>query len=350
MAEAPKRKRLEKAPDPSSTAVPPARYYCCRCGTAYSRRKGYFPVSHSPMYRGSGFLPLCGDCVEDMYEGYRDTLHDDRAAMKRMCMKLDLYWNEDIYTMVERTAGVHSRVKNYIGKTNLFRYIDKTFDDTLREEEEKCAVDSQNSSPEYFDSGTDDPESQEPVSQELVDFWGSGYKADFYEELERRYQDWTGGTPVADPSERSLYRQICLLEAIIARDGAAGKPIDKNVNALNSLLGSMNLKPAQKKNDAADAELEKMPLGVGIQKWEYSRPLPETPKENRDVRGTIKNITTWYLGHACKMVGLRNSYCKMYEDAMEELRVKRPEYDEEDDDSVLSDIFGGQCSQKDDDV
>ena len=91
-----------------------------------------------------------------------------------------------------------------------------------------------------------------------------------------------------------------------------------------------------------------MPLGIGIQKWEFNRPLPETPKENRDVRRTIKNITTWYLGHACKMVGLKNSYTRAYEEAMNELRVKRPEYDEEDDDSVLSDIFGGSGSDHDD--
>lgn len=57
--------------------------------------------------------------------------------------------------------------------------------------------------------------------------------------------------------------------------------------------------------------------------------------------GTVKNITTWFLGHACKMVGLRNSYCKLYEDAMNELRVKHPEYDEEDDDTLLSDLFSG---------
>ena len=55
----------------------------------------------------------------------------------------------------------------------------------------------------------------------------------------------------------------------------------------------------------------------------------------------MKNITTWFLGHACKMVGLRNSYCKLYEDAMNELRVKHPEYDEEDDDTLLSDLFSG---------
>jgi hypothetical protein len=40
------------------------------------------------------------------------------------------------------------------------------------------------------------------------------------------------------------------------------------------------------------------------------------------------------------MVGIKNSYSKMYEDAMEELRVKRPEYDEEDDDTLLAEVFG----------
>lgn len=338
MADTPKRKKLEKVVDEPQIQTA-QKYYCCRCGTAYSRRKGYFPVSHSPMYRGSGFLPMCNECVEDMYEQYRASLGDDKAAMRRMCMKLDLYWDEGIYAMVERTAGVHSRVRNYIGKTNIIRYVDKTFDNTV--EEEAAAEPSDEPVCQY---ATQQDETLLPdVDQSLIDFWGAGYSPDFYVELERRYKSWTGDAQVVDPSEQSLYRQICLLEVIIARDSAQGKAIDKNVNALNSLLGSMNLKPAQKKNEV-DAELDKMPLGVGIQKWEYSRPLPETPKEKRDIRGTIKNITTWYLGHACKMVGLRNSYCKMYEEAMNELRVKHPEYDEEDDDSMLNDIFASPQS------
>lgn len=337
MPDAPKRKKLEKAFEDRSVST--QKFYCCRCGRAYSRQKGYFPVSHSPMYRGSGHIPMCNDCVEDMYDEYRAELRSDREAMRRMCMKLDLYWSNAIFDMVERTSGVHSRIRNYIGKTNLVRYIDKTFDDTLSEEASLCIVKAE---PVVYENDTEEEACVEygPITQDIIDFWGSGYTPSFYLELERRYKDWTGDETVTDPSERSLYKQICLLEATITRDSAQGKAIDKNVNALNTLLGSMNLKPAQKKEDA-DVELERMPLGVGIQKWEYSRPLPETPKEKRDVRSTIKNITTWYLGHACKMVGIRNSYCKMYEDAMDELRIKRPEYDDEDDDTVLSDILGG---------
>ena len=347
MADTPKRKKLEKTID--STPQSNQKFICCRCGTAFSRQKGYFPVSHSPMYRGTGYLPMCSDCIDTMYEQYRDTLADDREAMRRICMKLDLYWNDNIYDMVERTAGVQSRVRNYIGKTNLVKYIDKTFDDTLFEEATRN-VEQRSDSFMFNESMMPDDEYEEDdmssVEQSVIDFWGVGYSPSFYAELERRYKDWTGGSTVSDPSERALYKQICLLEATIARDSAKGKAIDRNVNTLNALLGSMNLKPTQRK-DEADAELDHMPLGVGIQTWEFQRPLPETPDELKDKSHIVKEITTWFLGHACKMVGLRNSYCKMYEKAMDELRVKRPELADEDDDTLLSDIFDNTPSLDD---
>lgn len=334
-----RKKKLEKtstAPLPPSTT---AKFYCFRCGNAFSRQRSYFPASHAPMYRRMGYLPWCNDCIEDMYDQYRAEM-GDKEALRRMCMLLDLYWDEAIYDMVDRTSGVQSRIRTYIGKTNIVRYIDKTFDDTLRMEAAKNAEAVQ--PPVQTTNVSDEETEQEPpveVDQSIIDFWGKGYEPEFYDELQRRYAEWTGDADVADPAKRSIYRQICLLEATIARDAAKGVAIDKNVNTLNNLIGSMNMKPAQQKDDV-DTSLEKMPLGVGIQKWEYSRPLPETPKRQRDIHGIIKNITTWYLGHASKMVGLRNSYCKMYEDEMAKLRVKRPEYDEEDDDTLLTDLFG----------
>ena len=346
MPAAPKRKKLEKDIEPAPDFASSQRFYCCRCGTAYSRIRGYFPVSHSPMYRGTGFLPICGNCVEDLYQYYRKKLGNDKEAIRRVCMKLDLYWNEDIYAMAEKSAGVHSRIKNYIGKTNIIHYLDKNFDDTL-EEEASAAKDAAVKSYAFGNAADDDKSDMEGVpkiDQATIDFWGVGFDPDVYEEFNRRYQDWTEGRDVSDPSERSLYKQICILETTISRDAAQGKAIDKNVNALNTLLGSMNLRPIQKREDG-DADLDKMPLGVGIQKWEFSRPLPPTEKKLCDITGTIKNITTWYLGHACKMVGLRNSYCRAYEEAIEELRVKHPEEAEEDDDTFLSDLFSEKESE-----
>lgn len=43
------------------------------------------------------------------------------------------------------------------------------------------------------------------------------------------------------------------------------------------------------------------------------------------------------------MFGIKNSYNKLYEEAMEKYRVERPEYvDSEDDESLFDAIFGGK--------
>lgn len=342
MSDAPKRKKLEKTTEPC-VASGVQRFYCCRCGTAYSRQKGYFAVSHSPMYRGSGYLPMCNECVEELYEKYRMSLGGDKEAMRRICMKFDLYWNEGIYSMVEKTVGVQSRVRNYIGKTNIIRYIDKTFDDTLAEESAQGANQRPDTftfmEPAYEGTIGDD---EIVTEQRVVDFWGAGFTPDFYTELERRYNDWTNGVNVVDPSKRSLYKQICLLEATINRDSAQGRAIDKNVNVLNTLLGSMNLKPAQKREEA-DAATDGTPFGVWIRRWETARPIPEPDPDLQDVDGIVRYVSVWFLGHLCKMLGIKNTYCKLYEDEIAKMRIERPEYEDEDDEVMFNDIFSSDC-------
>lgn len=343
MAEAPKRKSLQKVNSGSTTGG--KIFYCSRCGAAYSRLKGYFPVSHSPMYRGIGHLPFCNDCIDDMYDAYRTQFGNDRDAMRRICMKLDLYWNNGIYDMVERSAGVHSRIRSYIGKTNIVRYIDKTFDDTLAEE---AKADLQTQTAEVCasvvtvsDDGTlcESPEAEIVVAPEVVGFWGSGFTPDTYSELEQKYKAWTDTLGTLDPAEQAIYKQICILEHTINRDSAAGKPIDKHVNALNTLLGSANLKPAQKKQDENDYELDNMPFGVGIRKWENTRPIPEPDPELQDVDKIIRYIEIWFKGHLAKMLGINNAHSKLYEDEMAKLRVERPEYEDEDDEGLFENIF-----------
>ena len=345
MADSPKRKRLEKSVQPSMP-VSTQKFYCCRCGTAFSRQKGYFPVSHSPMYRGSGYLPFCNECVDTLYDEYKKKLGDAREAMRRMCMKLDLYWNDAIFDMVERTAGVNSKVRNYIGKTNIIRYIDKSFDDTILDEEKRGVSPSQIRQDQQDALSEDDEKEDDIVDipEDVILFWGPGYSTKMYSELEERRKYWISRFPDGysfDIGEEALIRQICNLEIDINHDRAAGKSIDKNVNTLNTLLGSANLKPAQKKTEDADAELDGMPFGVGIRKWENTRPIPDPDPELQDVDNIVRYISIWFLGHLCKMLGIKNTYCKLYEDEMERLRVKAPEYEDDDDETLFNNIFDG---------
>lgn len=341
MGNMPKRKKLDRSPE-VITEETKARFFCCRCGKAYCRQKGFFPVSHSPMYRGTGYFPICNDCIDELYNDYKFRYNDDCTAMKRICMKLDIYWNEKIYSSAEKTAGTQSRIRKYFSLINVIKYMDKTYDDTLEEEYEASRAVGASPAPEVLpvnpDWNPDAAEEVREVPREVIDFWGEGFAPETYEDLEKRYREWTEGMENVEHNKKVLYKQLCMLDRNIQIGATKGKVSKDDIKAFNDLLGSMGLKPVQQA-DSPDEELEKMPLGVGLQFWEEKRPLPPTPEELKDVNHNIKNITIWFLGHLCKMCGIRNGYVKLYDEAMEELRIKRPDLSDEDDDSFLYDIF-----------
>ena len=142
-----------------------------------------------------------------------------------------------------------------------------------------------------------------------------------------------------DVGTEALIRQICALELDINRDRFDGKPIDKSVNALNNLLGSANLKPTQIKSEI-DSSFDKTPFGVWVRKLENERPVSEPDEDMRDADGIVKYISIWFLGHLCKMLGIKNTYGRLYEEEIEKMRVEHPEYDDEDDENLFYDIFG----------
>lgn len=330
----------------------PTKCYCTRCGRGYRGQKGNFPAGQSPMYAANnGFLTVCQDCLEEMYRHYRAILgggEDDREAIRRMCMKFDIYWHPDLFNALNRVEAGKSRMKAYIRMANLYQYKDRTFDDTLDEEalaaaDEKAIIQT---AIVNMDNNIEFEEPKEPpVDPELVTFWGTGLAPQLYLELQARFQYWSTELNTdpdnMDAGTKSVLRQICNLEVQSNRDMAAGKSTDKLAGMINTLLGSANLKPVQKQESEKDGANEKTPFGVWIRRWENERPLPEIDPELQDVNHVVRYINIWFLGHLCKMLHIKNVYCKMYEDEIARLRLERPEYDgEEDDEIFFNDIFG----------
>ncbi len=319
----------------------PEKYYCSRCPRDFTKQKGNFPASQSPIYRqNGGYLPVCKHCVDEMYEHYKLVLGDEKAAIRRICMKFDIYWNDRVYQMLVKTNTTNSRVLSYISKSNLYQFVGKTFDDTLDEE---GGLSSRAGTLEGIitEDGSDINDGA-TISSDIIEFWGAGFAPAFYIDLERRLKYWCGDVDrsTIDVSECAIIRQICMLEVTISRDTAAGRSTDKSVNALNNLLGSANLKPVQKKKDESmEATMEGTPFGVWIRKIENTRPIAEPDPQLKDVDGIAKYISVWFLGHLCKMLKIDNRYSSLYEEEMERLRVERPEYEGEDEELVFEDIF-----------
>lgn len=316
---------------------------CYKCGTEYSRRKGYFPVSYAALHKGVGHISVCKSCIDTMYNSYLSQCNDAKAAVRQMCRKLDLYWSDSVFEVVSRKSTTRTMMTQYIAKINTVTYAGKSYDDTLSEEGTlwefaHIGTSELTHTESTVSDGTfDDLE----VPEEILAFWGTGYDPNMYDILEKKFAYYKESFPKnakIDLGTERLLRQLCILEATIDRDNAAGRSVEKSVNTYNTLLGSLNLKPTQKK-DEGDAAIDNTPFGVWIRRWENQRPIPEPDPELQDVDGIIKYISIWFLGHLCKMLGIKNTYCKLYEDELAKMRVERPEYEDEDDETMFNDIF-----------
>lgn len=327
---------------------------CCKCGRAYRQRRNFFPVSYAVLHKGIGYMPICKECIDKMYNDYLIECGNSKDACRQVCRKLDLYWNETIFNAADKRSTARTMMSGYITKINTIAQANKSYDDTLREEGTIWKftpedMKSDEDRPETRAAEEEKPAESEDKREEIVvpesvkAFWGPNVQAGMYKDLEQRKKYWLAkfsaqGTDV-DVGTEALLRQICIMEIAINRDLAEGRAIDKNVNALNNLLGSASLKPAQKKEDAStDAALASTPLGVWLYRYEQKRPLPEIDEDMRDVNGIRKYVFTW-MGHLCKMLGLKNGYSDLYEKEVERLRVEKPEYDGDDDEAFMSHLF-----------
>lgn len=313
---------------------------CRKCGTAYGRLKGYFPVSYGFLYRGTGYLPYCKECVDKMFNAYLAECKDAKMAVRQMCRKLDLYWSEKLFDAAEKQSTPRSIMTSYMGKINGTKFANMSYDDTLKAEDAMWIEPAKYANIEPVESTISEPDDIE-IPEDIIVFWGPGYTPSMYIELEQRRKYWMSKYPddvELDVGTEALIRQICSLEIDINRDRAAGKSADKNINTLNTLLGSASLKPAQKQSNDYESSLTNTPLGVWLYRYENKRPLPEVDKDLQDVNGVKKYIFTW-MGHLCKMMNIKNGYTKLYEEEVNRLRVERPEYDGDDDETLLSNVY-----------
>lgn len=305
---------------------------CTRCGTAYGRRKGNFLVSYSPMYKGVGYLPICKDCTESLYSQYLAQCNDSKAAVRQMCRALNIYWHDEIYTRVYNKNTTRSLMTGYIQQSNANKYIGKCYDDTLAAEGTLWNITIDKSGQVNFGQGDAQGELEE-ISPDVVAFWGTGLDAQMYRELEQRKAYWLSRLPddlEVDIGTEVIIKQICMLELDINRLRADGKPVDKPINTLNTLLGSGNFKPAQRKQDSSDTEFNETPMGVWLYRWENKRPLPDKYKPS----AILKYIFIW-MGHVLKMLGVKNRYSQLYEEEIKRLTVEKPEIDLTDEDLMI---------------
>ena len=333
---------------------------CRKCGRAYGRLKGYFPASYADLYKGTGYLPYCWECINKMHTGYLTKYGDHAIATEQVCRKLDLYWSPEVYRIAAKRTNARSLLTNYFTRLTNAQYAGKCYEDTLREfgacmstfmlEEPGRQEDVQqdDSVVEPFETYVEDNSEPIEITNDIVSYWGPGYTAEMYQELERRlqfYRKQLGEDTKMDLGTETLLRQIAMMEIDINRARADGRSVEKMVTSLNALISSLK---RPQKNAAADTATANTPFGVWIKRWEDERPLPEIDDSMKDVDGIARYVLTWVYGHLAHMLKIKNARAPLYEDAVARLRVEHPEYNDDDDETMLAGIYGeGDDDDKD---
>lgn len=308
------------------------KFKCSCCGKEYPSQKGNFPVSNSVLFAGNnGYITVCRDCVERYYLQMVGMYSGNEAhAIERCCQIFDWYFNDEAVTMTKNASAGYSRISMYPAKMNLYQIKTKgtTYVDTLKDRQNTkiMSVDDIKEAPE--ENKTDEENTEPSVSANTIKFFGFGYTSNEYEYLENQYEDWCTRYECKTKAQEELFKSLCIAQLTIQKAQRSGTTKDVNdaMKTFQDLLGTANLKPSQT-NDNALAEHNS--FGTLIKKWENDKPIAEPEEEWKDVDGIERYIDTYFLGHLCNLVHVKNDKEAAYRAEMEKYTVKPPVYEED---------------------
>jgi len=309
------------------------RYSCSMCGKSYKAKDRKFTPSNFSIYKGNdGFMTICKDCVSKIYENYLKKFNgDEYNAIKRVCMLLNIYFCDDLFAYSGKDSKCINRMNSYLSKINLMPYMNKNFDDYLFSKEYK--------KPEIKEEKSD------TIPERLIKIWGFGFTYEEYQFLHNKFLEWKSKVVIDGMARESLVRDLCIIK-LQQQKALRNGEIDlynRLQRTYQDTLSSAKLKPIQTESD--DKAMEK-PLGVMIEMFENEDPIPEALPEWKDVDKIRKLFNIYFLGHLCKMLGIKNRYSKMYEEEMQKYRVSTPEIQDLPDEDVFEYLTENDFSER----
>lgn len=183
-------------------------YVCYRCTREYTKQLGNFSKTRSPMWAGNdGYIPVCNQCTRELYEHYFEVFNSKEAALRRLCMKFDVFWADSVYKMTLGGAVRDNPFKEYVSKSNLAQVKGTSYDDTLDNEaiEEGNLILDNKQMIEAVESGDVD------LSTDDVERWGGGYTAEEYAIMNRHYNELTIGEKKMDFLKKKYINDLCYI-------------------------------------------------------------------------------------------------------------------------------------------
>lgn len=170
---------------------------CPYCGMLRALNRDFYKTN-SDFFMGTGRLPICIQCMDDIYQLFLERYQKPEAVIKRMCMMFDWYYDEDI---VDSCAKGKKVLGEYIKKMNLINYKNKSFDTSLHEGFSFRRINEKNESDYDFGGAGIHPDD--------VDRWGDGLTEAEYGSLNAHYKLLKDANPNCDSNQDIFINDLC---------------------------------------------------------------------------------------------------------------------------------------------
>lgn len=247
---------------------------CTCCGKELLLTEFY--RSQSAMHKATRRLPICKQCVLDIYEDNFQYYKDPEQALYKTLFSLDIYWDVKLSKkcLIDTYDTDKHILKAYMSSINLKTYRDKTSRDSV-------AFNIWNVDQEKFDTyKLEEMEIDEPIliSKEMVLKWGTGRPNEDYIFLQNEYENMCATYGNKNVYSLSSYEQIALYRLQLRKEWAKDNPNSKIINDINTsiskIAGDCKMKEAQVDNSDED----NMRFSKFIEMIEETEPIPKDKK------------------------------------------------------------------------
>lgn len=268
---------------------------CTCCGEDKELKEFY--KSNSIMYKNDEKLPICKDCVFNIYEDNLQHYKDEEKSLYKTLFSLDIYFDIKLCkrSVIECYGTDKHILKYYMSNINLTQYKGKTSRESTAYNIWDIEVD------DFGKFEIEDISLKTPtlITKEIIDRWGMGKSNEDYLYLEDLYNTMIKTYDTSNPVSVETYKQIVLNYLDVKRLREA-KVIDNKkigeILKINSMLqADCRIKDVQATNDD-----DNMYWSMFIEEIEMTEPIPKAEKEFSDVDNIRKYIKRWFVDNFAK--------------------------------------------------
>ena len=279
----------------------------CNCCGEEKELNEYYK-SQSNLYKADGKLPICKDCVMEIYEENLQVYKDEEKALYKTLFNLDIYFDLRLCkrALIDTYNTDKHILKSYLSNINLVQYKGKTSKDSP-------AMPSLWDIPEeeFQTYELEKIDIKEPIliTKDIITRWGEGKSNEDYMYLEEMYNTMVKTYDTSNPMSVETYKQIVLNYLDVKKLREAKNPDNKKIGEIlkiNSMLqADCRIKDVQSSNDEDNMYWSKF-----IDEIEWTEPIPKPEKEFLDVDGIKKYIKKWFVEPFAKSRKLKENQDK----------------------------------------